>query len=114
MGAPKKPAVNMDRLLDQHLEAEAWHEVSMSDIIRTDYYQDQCAGKEGTKNACTQEDLFAILYELGIDTKYPVEDQYLPHRNWKGELVTCIRYVGRKRTDHEWKRFEKSINKFQN
>ena len=114
MGAPKKPAFDMDRLLDQHLEAETFIEISMSDIINTDYYRNICLGKEGTKKACTKEDLFSILYDLGMDTSKPVEDQFNQHRNWKNQVVTCLRYVGVKRTDKEWVKLEKSINKYQN
>ncbi len=114
MGAPKKPAVDMDRLLDQHLEAETFIEISMSDIISTEHYQNKCLKKEGTKKACTKEDLFDILYSLGMDTSRPIEDQFNQHRNWKNEVVTCLRYVGVKRTDKEWRSIEKSINKFQN
>lgn len=108
MAVTKSKEIQFEHQLRQHLEEEACHEISMSDIVRTDYYLNNCAGKEGTRQACTKEDLYNILYSLGMDTSKNIEEQVLPHRNWQNEVVTCLRFVGYKRTDKDWKDYIKN------
>ena len=50
-----------------------------------------------------KEDFLAILFKLGIDTSKPFERQDgLQHRNRLNQVVTCSRWVGTSRLDHEW------------
>lgn len=50
-----------------------------------------------------RDDFLAILFKLGIDTSKPFERQDgLQHRNRLNEVVTCSRWVGTSRLDHEW------------
>lgn len=44
-----------------------------------------------------------ILYNLGMDTTYPILRQDgLMHRNRFNEVALCSRYVGNERQDEEW------------
>ena len=44
----------------------------------------------------------SILYNLGVDTRYPVEIQENTHRNRFGNVYTGYRWVGNSRIDKEW------------
>lgn len=43
-----------------------------------------------------------ILYDCGMDTRYPYEDQDVQHRNRFGNVITCKRFVGNERFDDQW------------
>ena len=44
-----------------------------------------------------------LLFELGIDPKFPIELQLnYQHRNRFDEVVICSRWVGHERQDKEW------------
>ncbi len=44
-----------------------------------------------------------MLFELGIDPKFPIEHQLnFQHRNRFDEVVICSRWVGHERQDKEW------------
>jgi len=44
-----------------------------------------------------------MLFDLGMDVfNYPWEMQNVTHRNRFGNLITCPRWVGKERVDHEW------------
>lgn len=44
-----------------------------------------------------------MLFELGIDPKFPIEHQLnYQHRNRFDEVVICSRWVGHERQDKEW------------
>lgn len=43
-----------------------------------------------------------LLYELGMETNLPVEEQFNTHRNRFGNVITTYRWVGNSRIDKEW------------
>lgn len=43
-----------------------------------------------------------ILYDCGMDTRYPYETQDVTHRNRFNNVITCKRFVGNERFDAEW------------
>lgn len=88
---------------------KSW-EVSLSDIINSKEYTELCP----THESCGQKELSQLLYTFGLDTNKKVETQNLKHRNWRGEIVTCLRWVGTMRTDPTWTKFIQSTNKYQN
>lgn len=46
---------------------------------------------------------YRILYDLGMDTTYPVYRQDgLMHRNKVNQIVICSRFIGNERQDEEW------------
>lgn len=44
----------------------------------------------------------SILFNLGMDVKYLVDEQDVLHRNQFGEIVECRRFVGEERRDSIW------------
>lgn len=48
------------------------------------------------------EKISKILYDLGMDTNLPYEEQHVLHRNNFDEISHCLRWVGDERTDAEW------------
>ena len=100
----------IESTLNQYLEQENAHEISLSDIVDSVEYKEMCPSQE----SCDQEDFKKLLYIFGLDTELPIQEQNLPHRNWKGVIVTCPRWVGTKRKDPQWLRFTRSVSKFQN
>ena len=48
------------------------------------------------------EEFKKILYSLGIDTRYPIDEQDVTHRNRFGNIVTCPRWMANERCDHSW------------
>lgn len=48
------------------------------------------------------EEFKEILYSLGIDTRYPIDEQDVTHRNRFGNIVTCPRWMANERCDHSW------------
>ena len=100
----------MDRLVEQFNKEQAAIEISLSDILNTEEYKERCGD-----GSCGQEVLEEFLWLMGLDTQVSYDQQYLPHRNMRGEVVTCARWVGKKRTDQEWKDFiRKNVEKYQN
>lgn len=50
-----------------------------------------------------QEQLRTILYNLGMDTKYLIDWQYVTHRNRFDEIIEgSVRFVGEERRDYAW------------
>lgn len=49
------------------------------------------------------------LHSLGLDLSLSVERQLCPHKTFSGTLVQGERYVGKQRTDQEWKDFIKKL-----
>lgn len=69
--------------------------LSMSDLVLLEEFID----------AFAREDKYAInrvLWKNGMDVNYPVEIQYVQHRNLQNKVVTCERYIGTERSDKEW------------
>jgi hypothetical protein len=100
----------VEATLNQFLESENAWEISLSDIVVSDQYRELCP----TPDSCSQDDLDKILYLLGMDTNVLVKRQTLQHRNWRGQVVNCLRFVGNRRQDKEWLRFLNGTNKYQN
>lgn len=42
------------------------------------------------------------LYQLGMDTSMPIEEQDVIHRNRFNQVVDTLRFVGMERLDNEW------------
>lgn len=102
--------IKMERLVSQHIKEQAAVEISLSDILNTEEYKERCGD-----GSCGQEVLEEFLWMMGLDTEVSYEQQFLTHRNMKGEIVTCARWVGKKRTDSEWLNFiRKNVEKYQN
>lgn len=102
--------VKMEKLLSQHIRDSAAVEISLSDILNTEEYDTRCGD-----GSCGEEVLEEFLWMLGLDINLDYEQQYLPHRNMRGEVVTCARWVGTARTDSEWLEFLRTkVEKFQN
>jgi hypothetical protein len=94
-----------DDYLRQYLEEEKHFEVSLSDIKDIPEYIKLL--KSGRKS--NSKDLFDLLYQLGLDTKWTVEEQYVTHRNKRNEVVTCPRWAGYQRTDKKWLDIKKGL-----
>lgn len=102
--------VKMDKLLRQHLMENSVTEISLSDILNTEEYKTRCSD-----GSCGEEVLEEFLWMLGLDTEKEYEQQFLPHRNMRGEVVSCARWVGSVRTDSEWLEFLRTkVEKYQN
>lgn len=43
-----------------------------------------------------------MLFDLGMDIDYPIDTQYVEHRNRFGNLYTGLRWVGNERIDRSW------------
>jgi len=65
----------------------SYKNISMSDLIR-------CPGFDGT-----EEKIKELLFQLGVDTQFPVDCEVVTHRNMQNQVVTCEYYMGRERTD---------------
>lgn len=100
----------IESTLNQYLEQDNAHEISLSDIVDSPEYRELCP----TPESCNYEDFKSLLHTFGMDNDSPIQDQNLAHRNWKGVIVTCPRWVGVKRKDPEWLRFTKQASMFQN
>tara|TARA_R110002126_G_C10332201_1_gene489998 strand:+ start:551 stop:877 length:327 start_codon:yes stop_codon:yes gene_type:complete len=97
--------MDCDDYLRQHLEEEKHFEISLSDIKNIPEYIELL--KSGVKS--DSKELFEFLHQLGLDTKWTVEEQYLTHRNKTNKVVTCPRWVGYQRTDKKWLNIKKGL-----
>lgn len=43
-----------------------------------------------------------VLWDNGLNVNLGFEEQYCTHRNLQKQVVTCVRYVGKERTDKEF------------
>lgn len=110
MVASRSKEEQFERQLEQFEKESKAFEVSLSDLVRSDYYQTNCI--DGT---CSEEDLNNILWEHGLDINKGYEQQYATHRNWLNEIVTCARFVGKQRSDKKWVDFiRKNTTMYQN
>lgn len=48
------------------------------------------------------DELFTMLWDMGLDTHREMEYQVCPHVNIDNESVVCGRWVGYERTDAKW------------
>jgi len=71
------------------------HTLSISDLLLIDNF----------KKAFGEEDkstIEKILYENGMDVAEPYTLEFSKHRNLRGNIVSCERYVGEERQDKAW------------
>lgn len=94
-----------DDYLRQHLEEEKHFEISLSDIKDIPEYKELV--RSGKKP--NSRDLFNFLHQLGLDTKWTVEEQHVTHRNKSNVVVKCPRWVGYQRTDDKWLNIKKGL-----
>lgn len=110
--------VDLDRYEE---ELNTWI-ISFSDLIKMDcykkYFKDNpmnCEGLQVTDKhhisikypRPSDVELARMLYGLGMDIHQPVESQINQHRNSQGDVVCTERWVGRKRQDERWLKFER-------
>src|SRR5690554_4268336 len=71
--------------------------ISLSDLVSVKEWM-------AAENKEDEEEKKKILYSLGLDVYHEdgVEEEYSTHRNLKKQIVTCVRYIARERTDYEW------------
>jgi len=72
------------------------HTLSVSDLLLIDDF----------KTAFGSDDKKAIekiLFENGMDINEPVSLEFSKHRNLRGNIVSCERYVGEERQDLSWR-----------
>lgn len=71
------------------------HTLSISDLLLVDNFK-EAFGKED-KQAIEQ-----ILFDNGMDVTEPYSLEFSKHRNLRGNIVSCQRYVGEERQDRVW------------
>lgn len=71
------------------------HTLSISDLLLIDSFK--TAFGSGDKKAIEK-----ILFENGLDVAEPYTLEYSKHRNLRGNIVSCERYVGEERQDRSW------------
>lgn len=49
-----------------------------------------------------KQEIERILFENGLDTAEPYTVEFSQHRNLRGQIVSCDRYVGEERQCKEW------------
>lgn len=49
-----------------------------------------------------KQEIERILFENGLDTAEPYSVEFSQHRNLRGQIVSCDRYVGEERQCNEW------------
>ena len=69
--------------------------LSVSDLVLLDDWVDAFARND--KVAMNK-----VLWKNGMNTSLSIEEEYCTHRNLQNKEATCVRYVGRERTDKEW------------
>lgn len=71
------------------------HTLSVSDLLLIEKFQ-EAFGKDDKKT------IERILRDNGMDVTEPYSLEYSRHRNLRGNIVSCERYVGEERNDKEW------------
>jgi len=71
------------------------HALSFSDLMLVTGW----AKAYGENN---KQEIERILFENGIDTEEPYTVEFSQHRNLRGEIVSCERYIGEERSCKEW------------
>ena len=49
-----------------------------------------------------KQEIERILFENGLDTAEPYSVEFSQHRNLRGQIISCDRYVGEERQDKCW------------
>lgn len=71
------------------------HTLSISDLLLIKDFQ-EAFGKED------KQAIEKILFENGMDIEEPYTVEFSQHRNLRGQIVSCDRYVGEERQDKCW------------
>jgi hypothetical protein len=71
------------------------HALSVSDLLMIEDFQIAF----GTDDKQAIEN---ILFENGMDVEEPYTVEFSQHRNLRGQIVSCDRYVGEERQDKCW------------
>lgn len=71
------------------------HTLSVSDLLLIKDFQ--VAFGNDDKQAIEK-----ILFENGMDVTEPYTVEFSQHRNLRGQIVSCDRYVGEERQDKNW------------
>lgn len=71
------------------------HTLSISDLLLIKDFQ--IAFGNDDKQAIEK-----ILFENGMDIEEPYTVEFSQHRNLRGQIVSCDRYVGEERQDKNW------------
>ena len=71
------------------------HTLSISDLLLIKDFQTAFGNDD--KQAIEE-----ILFENGMDVTEPYTVEFSQHRNLRGQIVSCDRYVGEERQDKSW------------
>jgi hypothetical protein len=71
------------------------HTLSISDLLLIDNFK-EAFGKDD------KQSIEKILFENGMDITEPYSLEFSKHRNLRGNIVSCQRYVGEERQDQKW------------
>lgn len=71
------------------------HTLSISDLLLIKEFQTAFGNDD-------KQAIEKILFENGMDIEEPYTVEFSQHRNLRGQVVSCDRYVGEERQDKNW------------
>lgn len=71
------------------------HTLSISDLLLIKDFQTAFGNDD-------KQAIEKILFENGMDITEPYTVEFSQHRNLRGQIVSCDRYVGEERCDKNW------------
>lgn len=71
------------------------HTLSISDLLLIKSFQEAFGNDD-------KQVIEKILFENGMDVEEPYTVEFSQHRNLRGQIVSCDRYVGEERCDKIW------------
>lgn len=71
------------------------HTLSISDLLLISSFQEAFGNDD-------KQAIEKILFENGMDVIEPYTVEFSQHRNLRGQIVSCDRYVGEERCDKVW------------
>jgi hypothetical protein len=71
------------------------HTLSISDLLLISSFQEAFGNDD-------KQSIEKILFENGMDIDEPYTVEFSQHRNLRGQIVSCDRYVGEERCDKAW------------
>lgn len=71
------------------------HTLSISDLLLIKNFQTAFGNDD-------KQAIEKILFENGMDIEEPYSVEFSQHRNLRGQIVSCDRYVGEERQDKCW------------
>src|ERR1043165_53667 len=71
------------------------HTLSISDLLLIKSFQEAFGNDD-------KQAIEKILFENGMDIEEPYTVEFSQHRNLRGQIVSCDRYVGEERMDKYW------------